>query len=71
MWTYEGVEVNKYEKTTHSEKNILQFTKNGEFLCEYNSLTYATKITGISRTNISNCLRNRSKSAGGYHWKYK
>lgn len=36
----------------------------------YNSATEAEKSIGISRGTISNVLRGKSKTAGGYHWKY-
>jgi hypothetical protein len=71
MWAYEDIKVSKHEKTKHSEKSVLQFTKCGKLLCEYDSLTCAYNKTGVRITNISNCLTNRSKTAGGYQWKYK
>ena len=30
-----------------------------------------TRETGISMKCISNCVRHKSKSAGGYIWEYK
>ena len=48
---------------------IVQFTKEGEQICTYESITQASTSTGISRTSISNNLSNKSKSAGGFIWK--
>ena len=36
----------------------------------FSSLSDASKQYGTNRGNISNCCRNRNKTAGGYHWKY-
>jgi hypothetical protein len=37
----------------------------------YESVTQAAKETGISRTAINNCVKGRSKTAGGYRWEYE
>ena len=36
----------------------------------YQSLIIAGEATGILRSGISNCLRGKAKTAGGYHWEY-
>ena len=36
----------------------------------YESLTAASKETGISSKSISHCLTGRIKTAGGYRWDY-
>lgn len=50
-------------------KRIGQYL-DGEKIAEYKSITFASKITGISRTSINNVLAGWSYSAGGYEWKY-
>lgn len=52
-------------------KRVSQFNLCGEKLAEYQSIVVASKITGISRTAINNNLKNWSKTAGGYVWKYE
>ena len=52
-------------------KPILQFSKNGELIAEYSSLTEASRQTGCYQTNICNCCKGERKSTGGYIWKYK
>ena len=37
---------------------------------EYCSVSYASKITGISRTQLGEHLKRRRKHAGGLHWEY-
>jgi len=63
----------KYGKEHNSSKPILQYTKSGEFVKEWSSLSDAQRELGIWQANISACARGkrRYKSAGGYVWKYK
>ena len=56
-----------------NRKPVAQYTKDGVFIKEYNSIKEASKATGINSRNICNCLspkQLKSKSAGGYIWKY-
>lgn len=36
----------------------------------YFGLMEAERQTGISHSNISNCLKGKRNTAGGFHWKY-
>ena len=50
---------------------ILQFTKSGEFIKEWPSLSEACRQLGIFQQNICACLKGRLKSTGGFVWRYK
>ncbi len=50
---------------------IIQYSKEGMFIKEYLSALDAYRETGIWKESIRNCMRGKSKSAGGYVWKYK
>ena len=50
---------------------ILQLTKDGTFVKEWQSLSEACRQLGIPRTNIIACLRYGRKSSGGFVWRYK
>ena len=52
-------------------KSILQYDKNMNFIQEYTSLQKASQILNIPQPCISECLREKHKTAGGYIWKYK
>ena len=52
-------------------KPILQFSKSGELIAEYSSLTEASRQTGCSAPNICDCCKGNRKSASGFIWKYK
>jgi hypothetical protein len=53
------------------QKPILQYDLNGNFIKEWISQTEASQVLNINQPSISNCLKNRSKTAGRYIWKYK
>lgn len=52
------------------EKVVLQFSPTGNFLNRYDSIKVASIETNISYGSISNCCNHKSKSAGGYLWKF-
>lgn len=48
---------------------VSQFSKDGQLICTYQSISEASKATGVDTANISRALRNDGKCAGGYLWK--
>ena len=50
---------------------VVQYSKEGEFIKEWDSATDAAEELGISRSNISTACRGRQKSSGGFVWRYK
>lgn len=68
LWTYEGESPAEYCKQSHSA--VQQFTKEGMLIQEFASLSEAERVTGTTKHNISQCCRGKSKTAGGYIWKY-
>ena len=57
-------------KNNPNSRKIKQYTKGMEFLKEWDSISEAERELGISITAISNNLKNRSKTAGGFIWRY-
>lgn len=51
-------------------KQIIQYDLHRNFIKHWNSLTDASKHLGISVEAISHCLKNKTKTAGGYVWKF-
>lgn len=51
-------------------KAIAQYTTDGKFINTYISITEAGKHTGINRMAIQACAAGRSKTSGGFVWKY-
>jgi hypothetical protein len=52
-------------------KPIIQYSKNGDIICEYESLSEASRQTKINAQNISAVCLGKNKSAGGFIWAYK
>lgn len=53
-----------------TRKPVLQLSKNGDIIRRYNSEMEASKITGIIRNSISRTCMGKTKTAGGYYWKF-
>ena len=53
------------------QTQVLQFSKDGEFIAEYPSIKEAERQTGCTKGGNCNCCKGNRKSAGGYIWKYK
>ena len=49
--------------------SVYQYSKQGEYIREFNSLMEASRITGADVSVISKCLKGKSKTAGGFIWK--
>jgi len=56
---------------TASIKPLLQYSKEEVFIREWGSITKVYEDLGILQSSISNCLKNKSKTAGGFIWKLK
>lgn len=59
----------RYNKKNRCKK-VIQLDMNNNELKIFNSLTEASKQTGVDISNISTVCKNRAISAGGYKWKY-
>jgi hypothetical protein len=74
MWRYDDNNENNIGEYTkqpnYNEKKILQSTLDDNMIKTYSNTKQASIETKILRTSIVNCLQNRTKTAGGYKWKY-
>ena len=52
-------------------KPILQYTKSGDFIQEWESSRKACLELGLCKSSLSSTLNGRYKSTGGYIWKFK
>jgi hypothetical protein len=60
-----------YELTYSKGKNgksIVQLTKEGKYISEFESQAEAARKLGISAKSISNVCTGKKKSAGGFKW---
>jgi len=63
------------ENIIHSYKNGrnkkgTKIKRIGKDIKIYNRIIEAAKENNIMRQSINNCLKNKSKNAGGYNWEY-
>ena len=54
-----------------NNKPIFQYDKKGNFIKEWNSAKEAERYYNMSNNCINSCLRKKTKTSGGYIWKYK
>lgn len=66
-----SVRFGKVGKLNGKSKTVYQFTKEGVFIREFESVRQAGIITGICNRTIALNANNKIKSAGGYKWKYE
>lgn len=62
---------NYIEQSRKRWKIILQYSRDGVFIREWPSVKEAGKALKINTGNISSCLKQKLKTAGGFVWKYK
>lgn len=62
--------VNGLLNPTNKKKKVKLFSKDGEFIREFESLSNAKLITGISTSSIYLVCRGKMFLAGGYKWQY-
>lgn len=68
LWAYKGEEPSAYTKKYY--RKVEQWSLDGERLNTYPSLTAAQIGSGVQLHNISECCREKSKTAGGFVWRY-
>lgn len=61
----------KYTPQNILLKAVVQLTKDGVFVAEYESVAEASRVTDIWAQSISNCCNGDMTSTGGYMWVYK
>lgn len=69
IWRYVGDNDLSFKNMKY--KAVVKYDKDGKFLCEYDTITEAANNNRILITSIVNCMKGRTKTAGGYIWKLK
>lgn len=66
-------EKHKYNisKNQHKRTPVSQYTLDGIYIADFETIQEASDFTGIKRNSISACCTGRTKSAHGFIWKYK
>lgn len=78
VWVFKSdlskLDFEEYKKRLNHEKlpkPVCQFSLDMDFIMEYESIGQASKITGISGSDISNAISGKYKQASGYIWVLK
>ena len=76
QWRYESEEsktmrINSTGKKWNGEKPVFQISKIGEVIKLHESVSEASRKTGICYTCISDCANGKLKTSGGFVWKFK
>lgn len=58
-------------KKGNGEKPVIQFSRAGSFIREFESISDAKRITGIGLPGISGVCLGKLKTSGGFIWKFK
>lgn len=61
---------NKDKERFDNRKKISQYDISGNFIKTYNSIKEAAQVTNIPRKSIESCLKEKTKTAYNYRWKY-
>lgn len=67
MWHKERPDLTK--RNLESGTEILQFSKDGDFIASYPSKREASRATGVDRKTLNKHLENKFSHAGGFVWK--
>lgn len=62
--------VRRIRKSGNTKRQVIQYNMNNEQVQQYMSIKDAEVATGISTASISQCCVGRSKSAGGFVWRF-
>jgi group I intron endonuclease len=68
VWSYSSTFPTDFKD--NRRKVVQQFSLEGEFINEFNSVSEASKHTGCNKTGIGKVSRGERKSCGGYLWRY-
>lgn len=52
------------------EKRIIQYDNNGNYIKTWENQKEASKYLGLTTSSLCACLHGRTKTCGGYIWKY-
>jgi group I intron endonuclease len=68
VWTYSSTFPTDLKD--HRKKVVQQFSLDGTFINEFNSVSEASKLTGCNKTSIAKTCRDERQSCGGFSWRY-
>lgn len=70
IWERQDYKDKHTGSNNHASQFVQQFDLDGNLIAEYETVTEASKITGVNGSKISAVARGHRKTAGGFIWKY-
>ena len=70
-WCDRRYNVNYGTRNERVSRKILQYSKSGEFIREWQGAREVERVLGIDNSHINACCRGKQKSAYGFIWRYK
>jgi hypothetical protein len=67
---HKGANTGKLGELNWKSKKVAKMDLQGNVICVYPAVMEAMRITNICESNIRGCIYGRSKTAGGFKWKY-
>ena len=58
------------KQSENNKKSVIQFSKSGEYICEFESIKQAEKELEINNANITSVCKGNRSNAGGFIWMY-
>jgi hypothetical protein len=72
IWRYQNENLLlNIEPVKPKNKEVVQYDINMVKIAEYKSIGYASKKTGVFKSNITACCNRKCKQASGYVWRFK
>jgi hypothetical protein len=71
VWRYSGEDYDgKLPNIKTAKRPVVQYSMTGKKIAIYPSINEAVRRTSVSSAGICRCLKQRSRHAGGYLWRY-
>lgn len=68
--TPKAIELFKNNVSLIRKRKIIQYSKNGDFIKIFNSITETKDILNVVNSTLIPALKNQNKTAGGFRWVY-
>ena len=69
-WCTQQYNTNYGTRTEKTQKPVLQFTLDGEFIKQWDSARAVERELGFNNSDLSKCCKGKKKSVGGFKWCY-
>ena len=70
LWKFSNDKSNVVYSPVDDRKMVAQYDKSGDLIAIFESGAEAHRKTGVGGSQISQCCNGKSKTAGGYIWKF-